>query len=161
MSEQQGQEQDQMQEQFQQQPSIEVDVTDEELREFVNVSMVAQEIQMGAQTDMVDVVEQEGLDVETYNLIAESRYNEQPDENLDVSDEEIEKYESASAAVSELERELDQEMTEAIEDEGMSRERFMELNMALQQDPELQERVQQIMMESQMEQQGSAQSEEF
>ncbi|WP_069131278.1 DUF4168 domain-containing protein [Rhodohalobacter halophilus] len=154
---QQAQQQDQMQEQFQQQqPATAVDVSDEELREFVDVSMVAQEIQMGAQSEMIAVVEEEGLDVETYNLIAEARFNGQSDEDLDVNQEDIEKFESASEAVSELEQELDAQMTEAIEAEGMEMERFMELNMALQQDPEMQQRVQEMMMQSQMEEQGAA-----
>jgi len=149
--EQEGQMQDQLQQG--EEPAMEVDVSDEELQEFVEVSTVAQEIQMGAQNEMVAIVEEEGLDVETYNLIAEARFNEQSDEDLNVSQEDIEKFESASEAVSELEQKLDEEMTEAIEAEGMDMERFMELNMALQQDPELQQRVQEMMMDSQAEQQ--------
>ncbi|PKD44614.1 DUF4168 domain-containing protein [Rhodohalobacter barkolensis] len=155
MTEQAPQEQQgEMQGQFdQQQAAPQVEVTDEELEEFVDVSTVAQEIQMEAQTDMVTVVEDEGLDVETYNVIAEARYNGQSDEELDVSADDLEKFDSASDRIGEMEEELDEKMAEAIEAEGMDMERFMELNMALQQDQELQQRVQQMMMDSQTNQQ--------
>jgi hypothetical protein len=153
--------QGEMQGQFNQQAAPQVEVTDEELEEFVNVSTVAQEIQMEAQTDMITVVEDEGLDVETYNVIAEARYNGQSDEELDVSADDLEKFESASDRIGEMEQELDEKMTEAIEEEGMDMERFMELNMALQQDPELQQRVQQMMMDSQMNQQQQENPEGF
>jgi len=145
--------QDNMEEQFDQQAAPDIEVSDEELESFVEVSGVAQQIQMDAQSDMVAIVEEEDLTVETYNVIAESRYNDQSDDQLDVTQEELDKFEAASETIGELERELDQKVAEAVEEEGMSMDRFMEINMALQQDPSLQERIQQMMMESQTQQQ--------
>lgn len=126
------------------------DVSDEELEQFVNVSSVVQEIQMEAQTEMIEIVENEGLEVDTYNQIAQAMQMGQSEDEIDVSSEDMERFENASATIQEMEMELEAEMTSAIEDEGMDTERFMMINMALQQDPELQQRIQEHMGEPQM-----------
>lgn len=145
---------DPMQEQFQQQqpPSLELEVSDDELMKFVEVSSVAQEVQMESQTEMVGVVEDEGLDVDTYNQIAEAQQSGQSDEELDVSAEDQEKFERATEAIAEIGQEMEGKMAAAIEEEGMEMERFMEINMALQQDQNLQQRIQQMMMGEQQQQ---------
>lgn len=142
------------QQQFQpDQSAPSIDVSDEELEKFTEVSMVAQEIQRSSQQDMLTIVEEEGLDVETYNVIAEARFNEQSDDEIDVSSEDIEKFDAASERVEEIQQDVESEMAEAVEAEGMEMDRFMEINMAMQQDQELQQRVQQMMMQG-MQQQG-------
>ncbi len=153
--------QDDLQGQFEQETPPQIEVSDEELETFVDISAVAQQVQMEAQSDMIAVVESEDLSVETYNVIAESRYMEQPDEQLDVTQEELDKFESASERIGEMERDLDQSVAQAVEQEGMSMDRFMEINMALQQDPSLQQRIQQMMMDSQMQEQQQANPEGF
>lgn len=157
----QGPEQDpgdqQAQQQFQpNQSAPNIEVSDEELETFTEVSMVAQEIQSASQQEMLTIVEEEGLDVDTYNIIAESRFNEQSDDQLDVSAEDIENFDAASARVEEIQQEVEGDMAEAVEAEGMEMDRFMEINMAMQQDQELQQRVQQMMMQN-MQQEGQGQ----
>jgi hypothetical protein len=129
-----------------------IEVSDEEVEKFTDVSMLAQQIQSESQQEMLAIVEEEGLDVETYNVIAESRFNDQSDDQLDVSAEDIENFESASAKVEEIQQEVEVQMTEAIEAEGMEMDRFMEINMAMQQDQALQQRVQQMMMKNMQQQ---------
>jgi len=148
--------QDNLEGQFEQQTPPEIEVSDDELETFVEISGVAQQVQMEAQSEMVSVVEDEDLSVETYNVIAESRYNDQPDDQLDVTREELDKFEAASERIGEMERELDQAVAQAVKQEGMSMDRFMQINMALQQDSSLQQRIQQMMMDSQMQQQQQA-----
>jgi hypothetical protein len=143
-----------MDEQFQpQQPTAAADVSDEELNQFITVSSAVQGVQMEAQIQMVAIVEEEGLEVDVYNQIAEARFSGHDEGELEVSSEDMEKFDRAADAISEIELEVESEMTEAIEAEGMERERFMEINMALQQDPELQQRIQQMMMEHQLDEQ--------
>lgn len=129
------------------QSNSDIEVSDEELEKFTEVSMVAQEIQMGSQQEMMSIVEDEGLDVETYNLIAEARFNNQDESELDVSSEDIEKFNAALEEIESSQAGVEEEMTEAIEAEGMEMERFMEINAAIQQDQELQQRIQQMMMQ--------------
>ncbi|MBD3615265.1 MAG: DUF4168 domain-containing protein [Gracilimonas sp.] len=142
----------QAQQQFEpNQPAPEIEVSDEELEQFTEVSMVAQEIQMGSQQEMLAIVEEEGLDVETYNVIAEARFNDQSDEELDVSSDDLEKFDAASEQIELIQQDVEDKMAEAVEAEGMEMDRFMEINMALQRDQELQQRVQQMMMEKMQE----------
>jgi hypothetical protein len=144
---------DPMQEQFQpQQPAAEIDVSDDELRQFLDASSVVQQIQMESQQEMVAIVEDEGLAVETFNQIAQARQAGQTDNDLNVSSDDIEKFEQASETINELEQDMESKLMSAIEDEGMQPERFMAINMALQQDPSLQQRIQEMMGQPQMQQ---------
>lgn len=145
------------QQQFQpNQNPVDIDVSDEELETFAEISMVAQQIQMGSQQEMLAAVEEEELDVQTYNTIAESRFNDQSDSDLDVSDEDIEKFEAASQKIEGMQADVESDMMDAVEAEGMEMNRFMEINAAIQQDQKLQQRIQQMMMEK-MQQQGQGQ----
>ncbi|MEX2574171.1 MAG: DUF4168 domain-containing protein [Balneolaceae bacterium] len=145
-----------------QQPSVDTDVSDEELQAFVQAAMSAQQIQMESQQEMMSIVENEGIDVNTYNQIAEARQMGQSDDEIDVSPEDIQNYESASEQIDEVGQEIEGKMSEAVEDEGMEFERFQEINMAIQQDPGLQQRIQEQMQESMMQgqQQGPPQGQQ-
>lgn len=145
--------------QMEQQPTAQIDVSDDELEQFVEISTELQGIQMESQQDMVAIVENEDLSLDVYNQIAESRHMGQSDEDLDVSAEEMEKYERASEGIAQVEIEVEAEMEEKIEEHGMSMDRFREINIAMQQDPEMQQRVQQMMQQQQqgMQQQGMQQ----
>lgn len=136
-----------------QQPTVDTDVSDEELEQFLDASAKAQEVQMGFQQQMIDIVEGEGIDVETYIQIAEGIQMGQAEEDIDVSESDMEKFRSASASIEEVGQEMDAQLAEAIEEEGMSMDRFQEINMAIQQDPELQQRIQEKMGAPQMQQQ--------
>lgn len=141
--------------QFQQPPqdAPQVDVSDEELETFVDASMNAQSVQAESQQEMVAVVDEEGIGVETYNEIMQAQQMGQSVEELDIPAEDIEKFESASEQIQEIEQDMEEKLAFAIEEEGMDMSRFQEINMAVQQDPELQQRVQQLIQETQMQQQ--------
>src|SRR5690625_1535433 len=55
-----------------QQPAPDIDVSDNEAEMFVDAAMEAQEVQMEAQKKMVGIIEDEGLDIATYQKIAQS-----------------------------------------------------------------------------------------
>src|SRR5699024_66984 len=55
-----------------QQPAPDIDVSDNEAEMFVDAAMEAQEVQMQAQQKMVGIIEDEGLDIQTYQKIAQS-----------------------------------------------------------------------------------------
>ena len=137
---------EQMPGQPQQDPMVDTDVSDEELNEFVDALTQAQEVQAEAQMEMLEVVENEELEVDTYNQIAQALQLGQTVEDLDIDEEDMQKFENASAEIVEIEQEMEGKLSEAIESEGMSMERFEEINMAIQQDPALQQRVQQMIM---------------
>ncbi|MEX0680337.1 MAG: DUF4168 domain-containing protein [Balneolales bacterium] len=144
--------------QFQQVPPDQAEeipeVTDDELQVFVDASMQAQQIQMESQMEMIAIVEEEGLDVETYNEILQSRQMGQSDDEIEVESEEIEKFETASELVGAIEQEMEGKLISAIEEEGLELDRFQQIFVAIQSSPELQQKMQQMIQETQMQQEG-------
>ncbi len=126
------------------------EVTDEELKTFVDASIKAQQIQTEAQMEMIAIVEEEGLEVETYNQILQGLQMGQSAEELEVSESDVEKFESASALIGEIEQDMEEKLIAAIEDEGLELQRFQEIFMAIQSDAGLQQKMQQMIQESQM-----------
>lgn len=130
------------------------EVSDEELQVFVDASIKAQEIQTESQMEMIAIVEEEGLDVETYNEIIQGMQTGQDPEELDVSSSEVEMFESAYEVIVEIEQEMETELIAAIEDEGIQLDRYQQIFTAIQSDSELQQKMQQLIQESQMQQSG-------
>jgi len=126
------------------------EVTDEELKTFVDASMKAQQIQTEAQMEMVAIVEDEGLNVETYNRILQGLQMGQSAVEMEVSESDVEKFEVASAQIGEIEEDMEVKLIAAIEDEGLELERFQQIFMAVQNDADLQQKMQQMIMEAQM-----------
>ena len=144
-----------VQAQFQMPPqeAPQIEVSDEELELFIDASMNAQTVQMESQQEMISIVDEEGIEVSTYNEIMQAQQMGQPLENIDVTASDIEKFESAHEQIQEVEVRMEREIAQAVEEEGMEMERFQEINVAIQQDPELQQRAQQMIQEIQMQQQ--------
>ena len=144
-----------VQAQFQMPPqeAPQIEVSDEELELFIDASMNAQSVQMESQQEMISIVDEEGIEVSTYNEIMQAQQMGQPLENIDVTASDIEKFESAHEQIQEVEVRMEREIAQAVEEEGMEMERFQEINVAIQQDPELQQRAQQMIQEIQMQQQ--------
>lgn len=141
--------------QMQQPAAPDIDVSDDEAETFVDAAMDAQEVQMKAQKKMVGIIEEEGLDVETYQKIAQStQMGQSPqgqgqNQDTDISDEQMEKFESASESLQEVQGEIQQEVVSAVEDAGMEMQRFQQISQAAQQDPELRKTIQSKMQERQ------------
>src|SRR5699024_52785 len=137
----QGQQPDQM-DALQQQPAdIDIDVSDDEIETFADASMEARKIQMEGQENMIDIVEDKGLDIETYQTIAQATQQNKPDTEADISEEDRKKYEEASKELREAQDEIQQEVVKTIEDKGMDMQRFQKISQAAMQDKELQERI--------------------
>ncbi len=126
------------------------EVTDQELRVFIDASLKAQQIQTEAQMEMISIVEDEGLDVATYNRILEGMRMEQSAEEMDVTDSQLEKFSAASDQIEEIEEKMEERLITAIEDEGMKLERYQMVFTAIQMNPELQQKMQQMVQEAQM-----------
>lgn len=126
------------------------EVTDQELRVSVDASLKAQQIQTEAQMEMISIVEDEGLDVATYNRILEGMRMEQSAEEMDVTDSQLEKFSAASDQIGEIEEKMEERLIAAIEDEGMKLERYQMVFTAIQMNPELQQKMQQMVQEAQM-----------
>ncbi len=150
--EQPGQMQQPAPNQMQQSPP-DIDVSDDEIGLFADAVMNVQEVQMGSQQDMMKIIQDEGLDVETYNQVAQGLQTGQSADELDVTEEEMEKFNNASEEIEGMQQDMQDEIETAIEDAGMEMARFEEINRAVEQDPELQQKVRAELQSEQMQQQ--------
>lgn len=161
-AQQQQQQEDPFQDQMeqQQQPAGDVDVSDEELETFADAVVNIQEVQMESQQEMQQVLREEGIDVETYNKIVQGLQMGQSADEIDVTDEEMDQYESASETIEERQAEVEEKVNNAVEEAGMTMDRFQEINQAVEQDPQLQQRIQSELQDRQMQQQGDPQQQD-
>lgn len=145
--------------QMQQQQVPDVDVSDEEAATFADAAMNAQQVQMEAQRKMMGIIQDEGLDIQTYQKIARSQQMGQGD-SVQFSESEMEKFDAATSALQELQTEIRDSVTKAIEDAGMNMQRFQDISRAARQDSALQMQIQQKIQEKmgvQMQQQAPTQ----
>ncbi|MFW6295937.1 MAG: DUF4168 domain-containing protein [Halothece sp.] len=133
--------------QQQQQPGgAETSVDSDELERFANAFESVQKIQDDARETMMQAIEDEGLDVETYNQAF--RAQQQGGEmSEDLSQEEQEKFEQADSEIDDIEKEAQSDIENAITDADLEVERFEEIWISIQQDPELQQKVQEAIQE--------------
>lgn len=121
------------------------DISDTQLAQFadayINVQMQNQE----AQQEMVAIIEKEGLEVERFSQIQEASMN--PNQQSDATPDEMKKHASAMAKLDEMQPELEKKAIEGIEATGISLEQYQSIASAVQQDQELQQKLQAILME--------------
>ncbi|MFO7790118.1 MAG: DUF4168 domain-containing protein [Bacteroidales bacterium] len=119
------------------------DITDEELEKFASVFLTEQEVQQ----DMIEIIQDEGLSVQRFQQMQQASQN--PEQELDASEEEMKQYESVMASIQEIQPESQKKIQDKIKEEGLTQKRYSEINNAMQQNQELQQRFQNIMQKEQ------------
>ncbi len=138
--EQRQQLQQRLQQQMQQQQPPSIEVSDEELETFSSALETIQTIYEDAQPDMVEAIKEEGMEPDRFSQIARSQQDPQSD--LDVSDQEMQQFNSALGEIREIQSGIIEKQKTAVKEEGMSPERFQEILTAVRQDQQLQQRLQ-------------------
>lgn len=123
------------------QSSEAMNFSDEELEKFVDIDMQLQPMQQQAQQEMIATVEEKGMAVEKFQEIAQSQ---QQGDSTAFSSEEMQSFNEINEDLSEIDRQLREEVQAKIEEEGVSLERYQEIAMAVNQDPSLQQKLQEI-----------------
>lgn len=131
----------------QQQAAPDVDLSEEEAETFADAIIAAQKVQAGAQQELVSIIEDEGLDIETFQQIAQASQQGQEPADSVIEDGDMEKFDNANESIKEAQEGIQSDVADAVEEAGMEMERFQEINQAVQQDPELQKLVRQKLQE--------------
>lgn len=118
-------------------------VSDAELEVFVGVYQELQVINDAAQNEMVQAVEAESLSIERFTEIQQSQQN--PQANVEASEEELKHYEAGMSKIMEIQMKTQESMIGKIEASDMSVERYQQIAALLQNDPQLQQRIQKLM----------------
>lgn len=113
------------------------DVSEEELKQFASAFMQVQSLNKQVQQDMVNTVEDEGLNVKRYSEIQQA----QQDTSLEsgTTTKELENYESATQKLKKVQVQARQEMKAKIIEEGLTINRYEEIAAIIQNDTELQQ----------------------
>lgn len=122
------------------------EVSDEELKQFLSASQHVQVINQEAQQKMIAAVEKEGLQAQRYSEIQQAQQD--PNQEVNANDEELKQYETATQELQKIQIQAQQQMQEKLNTEGLTESRFQEINMVLQSDPKLQEKIRTIQQQS-------------
>jgi hypothetical protein len=129
-----------------QQMPMKTDYSDNELQSFIDTNKEVVKVQQEAEQEMMQAIQQQdGISVERFNEIAEAQQN--PDADVDISQEEMEAFRGAAQKVMDVQRETQAEIAAVVEDEGMEFSKYRQMMMAYQQSPEMQAKIREMMEE--------------
>ena len=116
------------------------DLTDEEISNFADAYRSIQTIKQDAEADMVDAVESEGLSIEQFNALVDNQINEEG-ALTGVSEEESTQFEAAIDSIIAIRQTAELEMQSAIENQGISVDRFNQIINQASQDETLKQQI--------------------
>lgn len=128
--------------QIPQQPAQPIDVSDAEIVQFASAFTKIQSIDQHVQQKMLAALQDEGIEVQKFNEIL----NAQQDTNQEVtaSEDELEKFAAAHKSIEQIQNQAQQDMQKVIIDNKLTVPRYQEIMMAIQSDPELQQKLQKL-----------------
>lgn len=117
------------------------DLSDEQLQAFVNSANKVMEIHEEAEEKMVQTIEAHNLDVETFNKILQARQMEQVPE---AEPEQVEAFQKAFPEVLNEQQAVNAKIEQSLQEEGLDVETYENIMIAYQQDPQIQQRVSEL-----------------
>ena len=121
-----------------------IEVGDSELMQFVEALREVERVQITTQEDMLAVLDDQGISTERFNEVYQAEQSPEFELDRPLSDDEENRYRAAEQELQLIQQQAQVQMSQAVEDEGLEIDRFNEIYVALTQDPELQQRVQQL-----------------
>ena len=120
-------------------------VTPEELEKFAQALKQLILIEREANQRMAQAVQEEGLTPERFVQIEQSTQGEGAASAADISAEEKQKYDKALVKVREIVQEVRAKQYQALQSQGLEVERFQEIVAVVQNNPQLEQQVQQML----------------
>ncbi len=119
-----------------------VNLSDDELRGFVEAFIDIRAVDQKAQEKMTKVVEAEGIGINRFNEVQQAIHN--PNMESNATEQELEKVENAGQKVTEIRVNAQREMQQKIEEKGLSLERYQEISMMIQSNSDIETQFNQI-----------------
>lgn len=126
------------------QPSLEKEITDNEISKFITSVQQIQHIEMEMQQQMIGELEKENMEVDRFNEIIQSQQDPESGAKP-ATEEEVIVIQKINQNFERIQMETQNKMIGKIEETGLTVERYQEIMAALQTDPELQSKVQESM----------------
>ena len=124
----------------QMQQKQDIDVSDEEIEKFVDAVKAIQSINQGAQQEMSKKIQDEGMDPQRFQEIQRSQQSQQ--QNANATEKEMKQYQNIMKEMESVQAGLQEDMKNAIEDAGLTMQRYQQIANAAQSDTTLMKRVQ-------------------
>ena len=122
-------------------------VTQEELQQFVSVIPMLQEIGQTSQQRSAQIIEQSGLSVERFQELSEAQIPGATPSSP-ATPEEQESFNQVAPEIQSIQEETLAQQEEVVRAGGLEPNRFNEILVAIQEDPALQQQLQQLMMQN-------------
>lgn len=124
----------------QQQQEIKVD--EAELTKFAYAFQQIRVLMAEAQQEMSEVIKEEGMEIQRFNEIHQAQMN--PEAEVEATAKEKEDYQDIIAELEKMQQGIQEKMEKAVTEKGLTPERYEQIATALQNSPELQERLKQV-----------------
>ncbi|MCK0159856.1 DUF4168 domain-containing protein [Allomuricauda sp. F6463D] len=122
-----------------------MEVTNAELNKIASAFQGIQKVNMEAQQQVMQKVEESGFDANRFNELYQASAS--AEQTVDASDEEKDRFGKVMGEIQQMQVGFTEKIEEIISNEGMSIERYQTIAMALQSDTELQGRLRAILEE--------------
>ena len=124
------------------------EVTDEQLEMIVNISEAVQSLQKEADTQMREVIAKQEMEYSRFQQIMMAQQNPQMAQKVNMTDEEKKTIQKVQPELQKISMKVRQGYVTAIQDEGLSPQKFQQIAQAIQAHPEVAKRFEEIKNES-------------
>jgi len=118
-------------------------VSPQELQRFTNAIKQLQAIQQQSRTEMVQAVQRQGLSEQRFVQIYQAQQN--PQSASKISQQEKQNFEKAITQIKAIQQQTQPKMQQAVKSQGLEVERFNQILASVQQNPALQQKVQEML----------------
>jgi len=122
--------------------SSSMEVNQQELEKFAAAMREMRTIQLESRDEISAAIDEEGLSKNRFREILQAQRN--PEVETDASQEELQKFESATEQLAQIQQDTQSQMREAVTDQGLEVDRFQQILSMIREDPQLQKQVQQM-----------------
>lgn len=117
------------------------DISEEELDQVIDTIGDLEPIQVETQEKMQELVEAEDMSFDRFQQVIMAMQNPQMADQVDITDEEQSTIQTIQPDLMEIQSEAQQKMIAAIEDNGLTAQRYQQIMMGVQQDTDLRSRI--------------------
>ena len=122
-----------------------VQVSQEELQKFANAVKKLQPIQKNALSQITTAIKQQNLSEKRFGEIYQSKQSPQAQQTAKVTPEENKKFEQVNAKIRQIQKSDQSKMEQTVKSEGLEPPRFEQIFLAIRQDPQLLQKVRQML----------------
>jgi len=126
------------------QPAPQTEVSQQDLQRFANAVKKLQPIQQQAETQIMQIIQQQKLSEQRFGEIYQSRQNPKAKPTTAITPEENKRFDQAAVKIQELQKTTQSRMEKAVREEGLEIPRFNQIFLAIRSNPALLQKVQQM-----------------